>query len=113
MCRPCVGRIALTVLAICALGLAFGGWPWTGEGDVQGAPPLGGGLKITTTPGHPLTEAEKNQVLAVIVAATKADPKKVRLMGARLTKGDREAPTQNGVAAVVHNYATKKATRYV
>jgi hypothetical protein len=112
MYRLRIGGVALAALAVCSVGLSLRGGPAPGEGAPFEAP-LQGGLKITTTVGHPLTEAEKNQVLAVIVAATKVDPKKVRLMGARLTKGDRDVPSQNGVAAVVHNYATHKSTRYV
>jgi hypothetical protein len=111
MSRPRRAGVTLAVLLACGMGLVLccGVSP---EGVEAGGGKGKGGLNITSTVGHQLTDAEKKRILAVIVAHTKADPKKVRLMGARLTKGDRDAP-QNGVAAVVLNYATHKATRYV
>jgi hypothetical protein len=111
MFRPRGAGVALATLVLCGAGLALrdGLLP---EGAQAGTGKPKGGLKITSTVGQQLTDAEKKRVLAVIVAHTKADPKKVRLMGARLTRGDRDAP-QNAVAAVVLNYDTHKATRYL
>jgi hypothetical protein len=111
MSRPCGAGVALTTLLACGAGLALPGELLPGEAQAGGSKGKAG-LKITSTVGKQLTEAEKSRVLAVIVAHTKANPKKVRLLGARLTRGDRDAP-QNGVAAVVLDYDTHKATRYV
>jgi hypothetical protein len=111
MFRPRGAGVALATLLLCGAGLALrdGLLP---EGAVAGGGKPKGGLKITSKVGQQLSDAEKKQLLAILVAHAKADPKKVRLMGARLTRGDRDAP-QNGVAAVVLDYNTHKATRYV
>jgi hypothetical protein len=111
MFRPRGAGLVLATLVLCGAGLALRDGLLPGGAEAGGGKPKAG-LKITSKVGQQLSDAEKKQILAVIVAHTKADPKKVRLMGARLTRGDRDAP-QNAVAAVVLNYDTHKAARYL
>src|SRR5262249_20115593 len=111
MFRPRGAGVALATLVLCGAGLALRGGLLPGGAEAGTGKPKGG-LEINPAVGQQLTGGEKKSLRAGLAAHTKADPKKVRLMGARLTRGDRDAP-QNAVAAVVLNYDTHKATRYL